>query len=44
VRIAYLDESGTPDLTGGTSHFVLLALSMSATALRKGVANSLTKS
>lgn len=30
MRIAYLDESGTPDLTGGTSHFVLLALSIPA--------------
>ncbi len=30
MRIAYLDESGTPELTGGTSHFVLLALSISA--------------
>ena len=28
MRIAYLDESGTPDLTGSTSHFVLLALAI----------------
>lgn len=28
MRICYLDESGTPDLGGGTSHFVLLALSI----------------
>jgi len=26
VRIAYLDESGTPELAGNTSHFVLVAL------------------
>ncbi len=26
VRIAYLDESGTPELTGNTTHFVLVAL------------------
>lgn len=30
MRIAYLDESGTPEPTGGTSHFVLLALSINA--------------
>ncbi len=30
MRIAYLDESGTPEETGGTSHFVLLALSINA--------------
>jgi hypothetical protein len=28
VRIAYLDESGTPEATGGTTHFVLLALAI----------------
>jgi len=28
VRIAYLDESGTPELTGNTSHFVLVALAI----------------
>lgn len=28
MRICYLDESGTPELTGGTSHFVLLGLSI----------------
>lgn len=28
MRICYLDESGTPELSGGTSHFVLLALSI----------------
>jgi hypothetical protein len=26
MRIAYLDESGTPESTGNTSHFVLVAL------------------
>jgi hypothetical protein len=30
VRIAYLDESGSPELTGGTSHFVLLAVAIDA--------------
>lgn len=30
MRIAYLDESGTPEPTGGTSHFVLVALSIPA--------------
>ena len=29
LRICYLDESGTPELTGGTSHFVLLGVSIS---------------
>lgn len=28
MRFCYLDESGTPELTGGTSHFVLLGLSI----------------
>lgn len=28
MRICYLDESGTPELTGGSSHFVLLGLSI----------------
>jgi hypothetical protein len=28
VRICYLDESGTPELQGGTSHFVLVGLSI----------------
>lgn len=28
MRIAYLDESGTPELAGGTSHFVLLAVAI----------------
>jgi hypothetical protein len=28
VRICYLDESGVPELAGGTSHFVLLGLSI----------------
>lgn len=28
MRICYLDESGTPELTGGTSHFILLGLSI----------------
>lgn len=28
MRFCYLDESGTADLTGGTSHFVLLGLSI----------------
>lgn len=28
MRIAYLDESGTPELTGNTSHFVLVALAI----------------
>lgn len=28
MRICYLDESGTPELVGGTSHFVLLGLSI----------------
>lgn len=28
VRICYLDESGTAELTGGTSHFILLGLSI----------------
>lgn len=30
MRIAYLDESGTPELTGGTSHFVLVAVAIDA--------------
>ncbi|MGH9877813.1 MAG: DUF3800 domain-containing protein, partial [Nitrososphaerales archaeon] len=30
MRICYLDESGIPELTGGTSHFVLLGLSIQA--------------
>lgn len=30
MRICYLDESGTPELRGGTSHFVLLGLSIQA--------------
>lgn len=28
MRICYLDESGTPELAGGTSHFILLGLSI----------------
>lgn len=28
LRICYLDESGVPELAGGTSHFVLLGLSI----------------
>lgn len=28
MRICYLDESGTPELTGGTTHFVLLGFSI----------------
>lgn len=28
MRICYLDESGTPELSGSTSHFVLLGLSI----------------
>ncbi|OGK84519.1 MAG: hypothetical protein A2X53_03555 [Candidatus Rokubacteria bacterium GWA2_70_23] len=28
MRICYLDESGTPELHGGTSHFVLVGLSI----------------
>jgi len=28
MRICYLDESGVLELTGGTSHFVLLGLSI----------------
>lgn len=28
MRIAYLDESGTPEATGNTSHFVLVALAI----------------
>lgn len=28
MRICYLDESGTPELTGDTSHFILLGLSI----------------
>ena len=28
MRICYLDESGTPELTEGTSHFILLGLSI----------------
>jgi hypothetical protein len=28
VRICYLDESGTAEFTGGTSHFILLGLSI----------------
>lgn len=30
MRICYLDESGTPELGGGTSHFVLVGLSIQA--------------
>jgi hypothetical protein len=30
VKIAYIDESGTPELTGSTSHFVLLAATIEA--------------
>ena len=30
MRICYLDESGSPELGGGTSHFVLLGLSIQA--------------
>src|SRR5580765_6160925 len=30
VKIAYIDESGTPELTGATSHFVLLAVTLDA--------------
>lgn len=28
MRLCYLDESGTPELTGGTSHFVFLGLAI----------------
>ena len=28
MRICYLDESGTPELSGGTSHFVFLGVSI----------------
>ena len=28
MRIAYLDESGTPELGGNSSHFVLVALTI----------------
>ncbi len=28
MRICYLDESGTPELSGDSSHFVLLGLSI----------------
>lgn len=34
MRICYLDESGTPELVGGTSHFVLLGLSIPAETWR----------
>src|SRR6266542_3620257 len=30
VHLCYLDESGTPELSGNTSHFVLLALAIPA--------------
>lgn len=30
VKIAYIDESGTPELSGSTSHFVLLAVALDA--------------
>ena len=30
VRICYLDESGVPELGAGTSHFILLGLSIPA--------------
>jgi hypothetical protein len=35
MRIAYLDESGTPDSGGNTSHFVLLALVIEDKAWKK---------
>ncbi|MEK7764745.1 MAG: DUF3800 domain-containing protein, partial [bacterium] len=28
IRLCYLDESGTPEIPGTTSHFVLLGLSI----------------
>lgn len=34
MRICYLDESGVPELTGGTSHFVLLGLAIPAETWR----------
>lgn len=32
MYLCYLDESGTPELSGGTSHFVLLGLSIDSTS------------
>ncbi len=32
LRICYLDESGTPELSGQTTHFVFLALSIPASS------------
>lgn len=34
MRICYLDESGVPELSGGTSHFVFLGLSIQAETWR----------
>ena len=35
MRICYLDESGTPELSGQTTHFVLLGLSVPASSWKK---------